>query len=56
MRPPILWIAVSFGTGLWAGLSFLGGVGTWSGVAGLPLLLGAAALARRVAPSRAIEA
>ena len=35
MRPPLLWISVAFGAGLWAGLGFLGawGVGTWGVVA-----------------------
>ena len=42
MRPPILWITVAFGLGLWAGLS---GSGAWG--VGLPVLLGAAVLARR---------
>ncbi len=42
MRPPIFWITVAFGLGLWAGLS---GSGVWG--AGLPLLLGAAVLSRR---------
>ncbi len=42
MRPPILWITVAFGLGLWAGLS---GSGEWG--VGLPVLLGAAILWRR---------
>ena len=46
MRPPIVWIAVAFGAGLWVGLSFLGagGVGGW---VGLPVLAGAFLVERR---------
>jgi len=47
VRPPILWIAVGFGAGLWAGLGFLGeggwGAGLWVAV---PILAGALLVAR----------
>lgn len=49
MRPPILWIAVAFGLGLWAGLH---GSGAW-GVA-LPVLLGGTVLWRRAPLGAAI--
>ena len=42
MRPPILWITIAFGLGLWAGLA---GRGAWG--VGFPVLLGAAVLSRR---------
>ena len=42
MRPPILWITIAFGFGLWAGLA---GSGAWG--VGAPVLLGAAMLWRR---------
>ncbi len=42
MRPPILWITVAFGLGLWAGLA---GSGAWG--VGAPVLLGAVVLWRR---------
>jgi competence protein ComEC len=42
VRPPILWITVAFGLGLWAGLA---GSGAWG--VGAPVLLGAATLWRR---------
>ncbi len=48
MRPPLLWIAIGFGAGLWAGLAAFGGswdVGTW-GVE-VPLLAGAILVAKR---------
>ena len=47
MRPPILFVAVGFGAGLWAGLSYwgIGGAGAW-GVAA-PVLIAAAVVARR---------
>ncbi|MGH7699989.1 MAG: hypothetical protein ACREMJ_05670, partial [Gemmatimonadales bacterium] len=44
MRPPILWIALAFGAGLWAGLASLVG---WETAV---LLIGAAALLHRRAP------
>ena len=43
MRPPLLWIAVGFGAGLWVGLESL--VGMWS--VGLVVLTGATLVARR---------
>ena len=45
MRPPILWISVAFGLGLWAGLQEYAVRGALC--AGLPVLLGAVALQRR---------
>src|SRR2546422_10709086 len=45
MRPPILWISVAFGAGLWTGLDAFQVRGAWYGVA--PVLVGAAALHRR---------
>src|SRR5258705_270514 len=42
VRPPILWITVAFGLGLWAGLA---GSGAWG--VGAPVLLGAVVLWRR---------
>ena len=45
MRPPILWITVAFGLGLWAGLQEYAVRGALC--AGLPVLLGAVALQRR---------
>jgi competence protein ComEC len=45
VRPPILWIAVAFGAGLWAGLDAFAVRGAL--YAGLPVLLGVAVLARR---------
>jgi competence protein ComEC len=45
VRPPILWIAVAFGAGLWAGLDSLPDGGAWYAVT--PLLVGAALLERR---------
>ena len=45
MRPPILWIAVGFGAGLWAGLGVSGGWGAGLWVA-VPILAGALLVAR----------
>jgi len=45
VRPPILWISVAFGLGLWAGLQEYAVRGALC--AGLPVLLGAVALQRR---------
>jgi competence protein ComEC len=48
VRPPLLWIAIGFGAGLWAGLvssSGVWGVGMWG--AGVPVLAGAIFVARR---------
>src|SRR5438128_64229 len=45
MRPPILWISVAFGAGLWTGLDAFQVRGAWYVVA--PVLVGAAALHRR---------
>src|SRR2546425_8131126 len=45
MRPPILWISVAFGAGLWAGLDAFQVRDAWYVVA--PVLVGAAALHRR---------
>src|SRR2546422_4736211 len=45
MQPPLLWISVAFGAGLWAGLGALGawGVGMWGvAVGGLVVALGVA--------------
>jgi len=46
VRPPIVWIAVAFGAGLWVGLSFFGawGLGGW---VGLPVLAGGLLVERR---------
>src|SRR2546428_6692472 len=45
MRPPILWISVAFGAGLWTGLDAFQVRGGW--YVGAPVLVGAAALHRR---------
>jgi len=45
MRPPILWVTIAFGAGLFAALDGYAGRGALS--AGLPVLLGAALLHRR---------
>ncbi len=45
MRPPILWISVAFGAGLYAGLDAFVARGAWYVVA--PVLVGAALLGRR---------
>ena len=47
MRPPLLWISVAFGAGLWAGLDSFPGSGAWGVVA---LGLAAALLVARGAP------
>ena len=47
MRPPLLWISVAFGAGLWAGLDSFPGSGVWGVVA---LGLAAALLVARGAP------
>src|SRR5256885_11104557 len=49
MRPPILWITVGFGAGLWAGGSGFGGRGS-----GLAVLVVAAGLARQAPLGAAI--
>ncbi|HSD30935.1 MAG TPA: DNA internalization-related competence protein ComEC/Rec2, partial [Gemmatimonadales bacterium] len=47
MRPPLMWIAIGFGAGLWAGLRSFGdgGGGAWE--VGAPVLVGALLVARR---------
>jgi len=45
VRPPILWITIAFGAGLWAGLD--GSAVRGAPAAGLPVLLGVAVLWRR---------
>ncbi len=48
MRPPLVWLAIGFGAGLWAGLdAFSGtwGAGMWA--IGVPVLAGALLLGRR---------
>jgi competence protein ComEC len=47
VRPPLLWLTIGFGAGLWAGLVLFGegGGGTWG--VGLPVLAGAVLVARR---------
>src|SRR5689334_16334875 len=50
MRPPILWITIGFAAGLWLGLEPVRGV--W--YVGLPLLGGAAFLARRAPVAAAL--
>jgi competence protein ComEC len=48
VRPPLLWIVIGFGAGLWAGLVSYAGVwdaGVWG--AGAPVLLAAVLLSRR---------
>jgi hypothetical protein len=48
VRPPLLWIAIGFGAGLWAGLvvfSGRGDAGTWA--VGLPVLVGTVLVAKR---------
>src|SRR6059036_3230527 len=52
MRPPILWISVAFGAGLWTGLDAFQVRGAWYVVA--PVLVGAAALHRRAPPGAAL--
>ena len=47
MRPPLLWIAIGFGAGLWAGLVTFGEVGRGTWEAGVPVLVGAVLVARR---------
>ncbi len=57
MRPPLLWIAIGFGAGLWAGLvSFTGAtardVGVW--VVAMPVLAGAVLVSRRAPVASAL--
>src|SRR2546425_1774698 len=54
MRPPLVWISVAFGAGLWAGLGSLGawGAGMWA--VGASVLIVALAVARRAAGGAAI--
>ena len=55
MRPPLLWIAIGFGAGLWVGLESFGaepGGGPW--VMALPLLAAAALVARRAPVAAAL--
>lgn len=55
MRPPLLWLAIGFGAGLWAGLdAFWGtwGAGMWG--VGVPLLAGVAFVARRAPTAAAV--
>jgi competence protein ComEC len=55
VRPPLLWIAIGFGAGLWVGLESLGepGAGPWT--MALPLLGGAALVARRAPVAAALS-
>src|SRR2546425_2264599 len=54
MRPPLVWISVAFGAGLWAGLGSLGawGVGMWA--VGASVLIGALSVARQAPVGAAI--
>src|SRR2546422_2606629 len=54
MRPPLGWISVAFGAGLWAGLGSLGawGVGMWA--VGASVLIGALSVARQAPVGAAI--
>src|SRR3989454_125720 len=54
MRPPLVWISVAFGAGLWAGLGSLGvwGAGMWA--VGASVLIVALSVARRAAVGAAI--
>src|SRR5439155_6320962 len=54
MRPPLVWISVAFGAGLWAGLGSLGawGVGMWAG--GASVLIVALSVARQAPVGAAI--
>jgi competence protein ComEC len=55
VRPPLLWIAIGFGAGLWVGLeSFAEGPGGGPWVMALPLLIGAALVARRAPVAAAL--
>lgn len=47
MRPPLLWLTIGFGAGLWAGLVLFGDGGGRPWEVGLPVLAGAVLLARR---------
>jgi competence protein ComEC len=48
VRPPLVWIAVAFGAGLWTGLdSLAGGGGKGELAIALPLIVGTALVARR---------
>src|SRR3989441_4597530 len=54
MRPPLVWISVAFGAGLWAGLGSLGawGAGMWA--VGASVLIVALAVARQAPVGAAI--
>src|SRR2546426_125997 len=54
MRPPLVWISVAFGAGLWAGLGSLGawGAGMWA--VGASVLIGALSVARQAPVGAAI--
>src|SRR2546422_9724378 len=54
MRPPLVWISVAFGAGLWAGLGSLGawGVGMWP--VGASVLIVALSVARQAPVGAAI--
>src|SRR3989441_298163 len=54
MRPPLVWISVAFGAGLWAGLGSLGawGAGMWA--VGASVLIGALWVARQARVGAAI--
>src|SRR2546427_4655005 len=54
MRPPLVWISVAFGAGLWAGLGSLGawGVGMWA--VGASVLIVALSVARQAPVGAAI--
>src|SRR2546426_1065388 len=54
MRPPLVWISVAFGAGLWAGLGSLGawGVGMWA--VGASVLIGALSVARQAPAGAAV--
>jgi competence protein ComEC len=55
VRPPLLWIAIAFGAGLWTGLEAFGahpGSGVWA--IGIPLLAGTALVVRRAPMAGAV--
>src|SRR5206468_13093199 len=54
MRPPLVWISVAFGAGLWAGLGSLGawGAGMWA--VGASVLIVALSVARQAPVGAAI--